>query len=83
MILVVGTVVLYYVLKLIVFTFFSLFGVKGFTASSLGSGYRYGYGDYYNRYSSHYGHSGHRRKVKRIYKDDRQSNQSEEKEENE
>ena len=59
----------------------SLFGGKGFTASSLGSGYRYGYGDYYNRYSSLYGHSGHRRKVKRIYKDDRQSNQSEEKKE--
>ena len=79
-VLVVGTVVLYYVLKLIAYIL-SLFGVKGFTASTLGSSYRYGYGDYYSRYDSHDGHSGHKRKVKRIYKDGRQSIQSEEKKE--
>jgi len=78
-ILVVGVVVLYYILRLIAYIL-SLFGVKGFTASTLGSSYRYGYGDYYNRYDSHYG-SGHKRKVKRIYKDGRTSNQSENKEE--
>ncbi len=79
-ILVVGVVVLYYILRLIAYIL-SLFGVKGFTASTLGSSYRYGYGDYYNRYDSHHGSSGHKRKVKRIYKDGRTSNQSENKEE--
>ena len=78
-ILVVGVVVLYYILRLIAYIL-SLFGVKGFTASTLGSSNRYGYGDYYNRYDSHYG-SGHKRKVKRIYKDGRTSDQSENKEE--
>ncbi len=68
-------------LKLIAYIL-SLFGVKGFTASTLGSSYRYGYGDYYSRYDSHDGHSGHKRKVKRIYKDGRQSIQSEEKRRN-
>lgn len=77
-ILVVGVVVLYYILRLIAYIL-SLFGVKGFTASTLGdSGH---YGDYYNRYYSRYGYGGHRRKVKRIYKDGRTSDQSENKEE--
>ena len=77
-ILVVGVVVLYYMLRLIAYIL-SLFGVKGFSASTLGSSYRYG--DYYNRYDSRYGYGRHRRKVKRIYKDGRASDQSEHKEE--
>lgn len=79
-VLVVGVVVLYYVIRLIAYIL-SLFGVKGFTASTLGSSYRYGYGDYYSRSYSRDGHKDHKRKVKRIYKDGRPNNLTNNKEE--
>ena len=67
----VASVLAYYGTKLIMYLL-ALMGVKGFSATGLGS-YQYGYGNYANRYYSRYGRSKSKRKVKRIYKDGRSS----------
>ncbi|MBW6514443.1 MAG: hypothetical protein K0B87_06770 [Candidatus Syntrophosphaera sp.] len=66
-ILFIGTILLYYGAKLLMYLL-SLLGVKGFGLGNLGGGTPYGYGNYANRYYHRHGYGANRRKVKRIYK---------------
>lgn len=68
LVLFVAVILAYYGTKLIMYLL-AMMGVRGFSASNLGVGYQYGYGNYADRYYSRYGYGGSKRKVKRIYKD--------------
>ena len=63
----VGTILIYYGTKLLMYLL-SLLGVRGFSIGSLGGGSHYGYGNYASRYYHRHGYGANRRKVKRVYK---------------
>lgn len=66
LVLFVAVILAYYGTKLLMYLL-ALMGVKGFSASNMGS-YQYGSGNYANKYYSRQGYGGSKRKVKRIYK---------------
>lgn len=67
----IGMVLVYYGTKLLMWLL-GMLGIKGISASGVGSSYQYGgYGNYANKYYSRYGYGGSHRKVKRVYKDKR------------